>query len=372
MQDEQQQQQDGGKGATVGGSLLSDIVNEIVSSPVNLALVCIISFLLYKMSKTRQPLATLPPPPPELPRLRRDFTLAELKQYDGTQPDGRVLTAVNGNVYDVTKGKAFYGPARKRWPPAAASFPRNAFRSTHQPAVTAITVASPQPKPRHHHAGRAAAAAGRRRGSDGGRVSAVRHRVRDRQQPGEPRPGLHHLVSAVQDQQDTPAAGHAAAAAARAAKAPARLYAGRAEAVRRHAAGRPGADRRQRQRVRRDEGQGFLRARGHIRSVRRAGCIPRAGHIPNHQLGQRRVRRPERSQLARDGIDARVGDAVQGKVLSRWAAAEAGREADQLLRRGRGHTDRRFGRAEAGSRCCHRCEIGGRTGPGRSSKVRFD
>ncbi|XP_040174867.1 membrane-associated progesterone receptor component 1-like isoform X2 [Anopheles arabiensis] len=110
MQDEQQQQQDGGEGATVGGSLLSDIVYEIVSSPVNLALVCIISFLLYKISKTRQPPATLPPPPPELPRLRRDFTLAELKQYDGTQPDGRVLTAVNGNVYDVTKGKAFYGP----------------------------------------------------------------------------------------------------------------------------------------------------------------------------------------------------------------------------------------------------------------------
>ncbi|XP_049277596.1 membrane-associated progesterone receptor component 1-like [Anopheles funestus] len=92
------------------GSLLYDIVYEIISSPVNLALVGIISFLLYKISKSRQPPATLPPPPPELPRLRRDFTVAELKHYDGTQPDGRVLTAVNGNVYDVTKGKAFYGP----------------------------------------------------------------------------------------------------------------------------------------------------------------------------------------------------------------------------------------------------------------------
>ncbi|XP_052900078.1 membrane-associated progesterone receptor component 1-like [Anopheles moucheti] len=92
------------------GSLLYDIVYDIISSPVNLALVGIISFLLYKISKSRQPPATLPPPPPELPRLRRDFTVAELKHYDGTQPDGRVLTAVNGNVYDVTKGKAFYGP----------------------------------------------------------------------------------------------------------------------------------------------------------------------------------------------------------------------------------------------------------------------
>ncbi|XP_050071912.1 membrane-associated progesterone receptor component 1-like [Anopheles maculipalpis] len=96
--------------SAASGSLLYDIVYEIISSPVNLALVGIISFLLYKISKSRQPPATLPPPPPELPRLRRDFTVAELKQYDGTQPDGRVLTAVNGNVYDVTKGKAFYGP----------------------------------------------------------------------------------------------------------------------------------------------------------------------------------------------------------------------------------------------------------------------
>lgn len=96
--------------ASTSGSMLYDIVYEIVSSPVNLALVGIISFLLYKISKSRQPPATLPPPPPELPRMRRDFTVAELKHYDGTQPDGRVLTAVNGNVYDVTKGKAFYGP----------------------------------------------------------------------------------------------------------------------------------------------------------------------------------------------------------------------------------------------------------------------
>ncbi|GLV37110.1 membrane steroid binding protein [Carabus blaptoides fortunei] len=47
---------------------------------------------------------------PELPKLRRDFTVEELKKYDGRTHDGRVLVAVNGNVYDVTKGKRFYGP----------------------------------------------------------------------------------------------------------------------------------------------------------------------------------------------------------------------------------------------------------------------
>ncbi|KFB41863.1 hypothetical protein ZHAS_00009707 [Anopheles sinensis] len=90
--------------------LLYGILNEIISSPLNLALVGVISFLLYKITRSRQQPTALPPPPPEMPRLRRDFTVAELKQYDGTQPDGRVLVAVNGNVYDVTKGKNFYGP----------------------------------------------------------------------------------------------------------------------------------------------------------------------------------------------------------------------------------------------------------------------
>jgi hypothetical protein len=48
----------------------------------------------------------------ELPKLRKDFTVQDLKAFDGNQPDGRVLVAVNGKVYDVTKGKRFYGPGK--------------------------------------------------------------------------------------------------------------------------------------------------------------------------------------------------------------------------------------------------------------------
>lgn len=48
----------------------------------------------------------------ELPKLKKDFTVKELKAFDGNQEDGRVLVAVNGNVYDVTKGKRFYGPGK--------------------------------------------------------------------------------------------------------------------------------------------------------------------------------------------------------------------------------------------------------------------
>lgn len=45
---------------------------------------------------------------PSLPK--RDFTLQELSQFDGTASDGRILIGVNGNVFDVTHdGKGFYG-----------------------------------------------------------------------------------------------------------------------------------------------------------------------------------------------------------------------------------------------------------------------
>jgi len=44
---------------------------------------------------------------PPLPK--RDFTLAEMAKYNG-KDDKRILLGINGNVYDVTKGKRFYGP----------------------------------------------------------------------------------------------------------------------------------------------------------------------------------------------------------------------------------------------------------------------
>lgn len=84
------------------------------TGPLNLALIAIITFLIFKIFKSRQPPKPSPPAEPELPKLRKDFTVAELKAFDGNQPDGRVLVAVNGTVYDVTRGKRFYGPGESR------------------------------------------------------------------------------------------------------------------------------------------------------------------------------------------------------------------------------------------------------------------
>lgn len=91
---------------------LSSFVSEIVRSPLNLALVAIIAFLVYKIIKSKTKADEPVEQVKELPKIRRDFTLEELKPYDGTGPEGRVLVAVNGSVYDVTRGSRFYGPGK--------------------------------------------------------------------------------------------------------------------------------------------------------------------------------------------------------------------------------------------------------------------
>ncbi|XP_075154585.1 membrane steroid binding protein [Haematobia irritans] len=121
---------------TESTSMFMSIVQEILYSPMNLALVAIIAFLVYKIIKDRIEVPSAVsqrPPEPELPKLRRDFTVAELREYDGNQPDGRVLVAVNGNVFDVTKGKRFYGPGG----PYASFAGRDASRNLATFSVTA-------------------------------------------------------------------------------------------------------------------------------------------------------------------------------------------------------------------------------------------
>ena len=55
--------------------------------------------------------------PPLEPMKKRDFTPRQLKPFDGKvsedNPDGRILIGVLGKVYDMTKGKSFYGPGKE-------------------------------------------------------------------------------------------------------------------------------------------------------------------------------------------------------------------------------------------------------------------
>ncbi|XP_061608944.1 membrane-associated progesterone receptor component 1 [Phyllopteryx taeniolatus] len=85
------------------------ILQEIFTSPLNLTLLTLCLFLLYKILRgDKQPEVDEAEQP--LPKLKkRDFTLEELKPYDGVQSP-RILMAVNGKVFDVTRGNKFYGP----------------------------------------------------------------------------------------------------------------------------------------------------------------------------------------------------------------------------------------------------------------------
>lgn len=108
-----------------GGGLL----HEIFTSPLNLLLLGLCIFLLYKIVRGDQPTASDSDDdePPPLPRLkRRDFTPAELRRFDGVQ-DPRILMAINGKVFDVTKGRKFYGPgtAAGRGPQRQKKGPRH-------------------------------------------------------------------------------------------------------------------------------------------------------------------------------------------------------------------------------------------------------
>lgn len=91
----------------------SGILQEIFTSPLNISLLCLCLFLLYKIVRGDRP-PDYGPVEEQLPKLKkRDFTLAELMEYDGTK-NPRILMAVNGKVFDVTRGKKFYGPGNTR------------------------------------------------------------------------------------------------------------------------------------------------------------------------------------------------------------------------------------------------------------------
>ncbi|XP_077164802.1 membrane-associated progesterone receptor component 1 [Paroedura picta] len=88
------------------------LLMEIVSSPLNLSLLGLCLFLLYQIVRGDRPRAQGDgeEEPPPLPKLkRRDFTLAELRPYDGLE-NPRILMAINGKVFDVSRGRKFYGP----------------------------------------------------------------------------------------------------------------------------------------------------------------------------------------------------------------------------------------------------------------------
>lgn len=89
------------------------ILVEIFTSPLNICLLLLCLYLLYKILRGDKP-SQSEEREEQLPKMKkRDFTLAQLKEFDGLQ-NPRILMAINGKVFDVTRGKKFYGPGERK------------------------------------------------------------------------------------------------------------------------------------------------------------------------------------------------------------------------------------------------------------------
>uniref|UniRef100_A0ABM5GJC8 Membrane-associated progesterone receptor component 2 n=1 Tax=Pogona vitticeps TaxID=103695 RepID=A0ABM5GJC8_9SAUR len=98
--------------AATAGSWLGSSWLDLLMSLTFLAAAAFLAYQLYKRWGKRSGAGGAAPPSPAeaLPRMkRRDFTLEQLREYDGART-ARILLAVNGKVFDVTKGSKFYGP----------------------------------------------------------------------------------------------------------------------------------------------------------------------------------------------------------------------------------------------------------------------
>ncbi|XP_063844443.1 membrane-associated progesterone receptor component 1-like [Scylla paramamosain] len=108
-------------------SYLASLAYEIFTSPLNIFLLGVCAVLIYKILRPSDGsgAATGPQEPP-IPKMKRqDMTLEQLRQYDGKGEYGRVCVGVNGKIFDVTRGKKFYGPGG----PYAAFGGRDATRA---------------------------------------------------------------------------------------------------------------------------------------------------------------------------------------------------------------------------------------------------
>jgi membrane-associated progesterone receptor component len=96
--------------------LLQRLIHDIYTSPINLILVALIVFLLVKLFLLRRKPTSDPSPskaPPQLPKMAKcDLTVEELRKYNGTDSDGRILTVIYGDIFDVSKRSDLYGPGR--------------------------------------------------------------------------------------------------------------------------------------------------------------------------------------------------------------------------------------------------------------------
>jgi len=92
-------------------------LDELFGSYINIFLLLVCLFLIFKIVHKHyfEVVPTIPVAEPTLqPMPKRDFTIQELRNFDGrpneNNLDNRVLLGVNGNVIDVSPSRHLYGP----------------------------------------------------------------------------------------------------------------------------------------------------------------------------------------------------------------------------------------------------------------------
>jgi hypothetical protein len=93
--------------------LLQRLLHDIWASPINLLLVALIVFLLVKLFLLkRKPSndSSQKQTPIQLPKMPKcDLTIQELRGYNGIESNGRILTAIYGDIFDVSRRSDLYG-----------------------------------------------------------------------------------------------------------------------------------------------------------------------------------------------------------------------------------------------------------------------
>ncbi len=93
--------------------LFQRLLYDIWASPINLLLVALIICLLVKLfllkrkpsNNTSQKRTAI-----QLPKMSKcDLTVQELRVYNGIESNGRILTAIYGDIFDVSKRSDLYG-----------------------------------------------------------------------------------------------------------------------------------------------------------------------------------------------------------------------------------------------------------------------
>jgi membrane-associated progesterone receptor component len=84
----------------------TNTTRQTIATPINLILVSLLIFILYRSLRPSKPTA-LPPAP--APVVFRTFTPPTLFPYNGTN-NMPVYLSVRGRVFDVSSGRNFYGP----------------------------------------------------------------------------------------------------------------------------------------------------------------------------------------------------------------------------------------------------------------------